>query len=186
MTTEPGFRSRCEQLLATLSLSHPFDVGEFLAAVAERRGRRIERIAAPLPATLPCGMLISTDDVDYIIHAVDTTPLHGQHIEMHEVGHLLLDHSAALDSLDVDAHPPTLDEQSAVRALLPDLSPELIRRIQRRTLYSDAQEREAELFASILLSRAYRSSMASWTTDHGDFAERLTRLRPAAPTHNGA
>ena len=185
MTSEPGFRSRCERLVATLPIPCPFDVGQFLAALAQRRGRCIDLIPTSLPATLPCGMLISTDDVDYIFHAVDTTPLHAQHIDMYEVGHLLLDHSAVISRLGANADVPALAEQTAVRSLLPDLSPELIRRILGRTVYSDAHEREAELFASLLLSRAYHPARRP-TVCRGDFAARLARLRSSRAVEGGA
>ena len=122
METVPGFRSRCEQLINTLPIPCPFDTRIFLANLAQRRGRHIELVPATLPATLPCGMLVSTDDADYIFHPIDTTPLHAQHIDMHEVGHLLLDHTAAPDNRDA-AEGPTLAEQGAVRLLLPTYHP---------------------------------------------------------------
>lgn len=125
-------------------------------------------------------MLVSTDDADYIVHVVGTTLLHAQHIDMHEVGHLLLDHSTAIESVHTDNQVPALAEQAAVRALLPDLSPELIRRILGRTVYSNKQEREAELFASMLLSRTSRR-VAGLGSSGVDFADRLTRLRSRAP-----
>lgn len=184
MTTEPGFRSRCEQLVATLPIPRPLEVNQFLAALAQQRGRRIELIPTILPATLPCGMLISTDDVDYIFHAIDTTPLHAQHIDMHEVGHLLLDHSAVISSVGATAHVPALAEQAAVRSLLPDISPELIRRILGRTVYTDVHEREAELFASLLLSRARHRGVPP-RADSADFADHLARLRSPRPRPAG-
>lgn len=169
--TASGFSHRCEQLIGALYIPDPFDMRKFLTGLARQRGRTIELIPATLPVTLPCGMLISTDDADYIFHATDTTPLHAQHIDMHEVGHLLLDH--AVESVDDQA--PMLAHQAAVRSLLPDLSPELIRRILGRTVYSDAHEREAELFASILLARTDLATAAAGGAS--DFAARLSLLR---------
>jgi hypothetical protein len=182
--TAPGFQSRCEQLISTLNIPQPFDMYAFLTSLAEQRGRRIELVPATLPATLPCGMLVCTDDVDYIFHAIDTTPLHAWHIDMHEVGHLLLDHAAILGRHGLDENLPALDEQTAVRLLLPDLSPELIRRILGRTGYSDAHEREAEVFASMLLS-ATNPGVPEARSE--DFTEHLSRLRvPAEPPAAGA
>lgn len=104
-----------------------------------------------------CGMLISTADVDYIFHAAGTTPLHALHIAMHEVGHLLLDDGADLEAAIPERERPSLAEQAVVATLLPSLPPALIRRVLGRTTYSDPVEREVELFASMLLVRAYRS-----------------------------
>lgn len=127
-----SIRHRCERLIAALPIPELFDVSTFLGRLARRRGRRIELIPATLPATLPHGMLISTDNVDYIFHAADATPLHAQHIAMHEVSHLLLDHATGNDAPGLRQDRPDLVEQDAVRSLLPDLSPALLRRILGR------------------------------------------------------
>jgi hypothetical protein len=147
-------RERCEQLITTLSIPEPFDISLFLSRLAARRGRRIELMSAALPTTPLCGMLVSTDDADYIFHAVDATPLHAQHIDMHEVGHLLLGHTSDTDIAGDRQVTHTLAEQDAVRTLLPSLSSALIRRVLGRNTYSNADECEAELFASMLLARA--------------------------------
>ncbi|HEX5113640.1 MAG TPA: hypothetical protein VFW65_00425 [Pseudonocardiaceae bacterium] len=119
-------------MIAALPIPELFDVSTFLGRLAQRRGRRIELVPATLPATLPLGMLVSTDDVDYIFHAADATPLHAQHIAMHEVSHLLLDDASGTDVAGVRRDRPDLVEQEALRSLLPDLSPALLRRILGR------------------------------------------------------
>lgn len=166
-------RERCEQLIETLPIPEPFDIPIFLSRLAARRGRRIELIAAALPSTPLCGMLVSTGDADYIVHAVDTTPLHAQHIDMHEVGHLLLGHTSSTGVAGGRQVRPDVAEQEAVRALLPSLSPALIRRVLGRTTYSDADECEAELFASMLLARVASPVMAM--AGRASLAERLSR-----------
>lgn len=161
-------RDRCERLISTLPLPEPFDVPILLGRLTERRGRRIELLPTALPATPLCGMLISTDEADYIFHAADATPLHAQHIVMHEVGHLLLGHISDSDVADV-----RLAEHEAVYTLLPSLSPTLIRRVLGRTTYSHVDEREAELFASMLLARVVSPGML--TAGRGGFTEHLRR-----------
>lgn len=101
-------------------------------------------------------MLIATAGVDYIFHAAGTTPLHAQHIAMHEVGHLVLDHGADPEATVGRPERLSLAEQAVVQTLLPSLPPAVIRRVLGRTTYSDPIEREVELFASMLLVRAYR------------------------------
>lgn len=170
---QPELHHRCEELINRLPIPDPFDVPTFLDRLTARRGRRIELVPAALSATLPCGMLISTDQADYICHAIDATPLHAQHIDMHEVGHLLLDHATDRNE-DIPQARPDLAEQAALRTLLPDLSQAMIHRILGRTTYSDRDEHEAEMFASMLLTRAY--SVAGGAPGRGDFAERLREL----------
>lgn len=166
--------NRCEQLIRTLPIPEPFDVPIFLSRLADRRGRRIELMPADLPTIPLCGMLISTDEADYIFHAVDATPLHTQHIDMHEVGHLLLGHPSDIDVASGLQARPDLAEQDTVRTLLPSLSPALIRRVLGRTTYSHSDEREAELFASLLLSGVV--SPVNRLADRPRFAEHLSRL----------
>lgn len=171
MTTEPARASReqlnpaiakrdmdsllrlsrcCEHLISTLPLPEPFDVSTFLANLARQRGRQIELIAA----AVPFGMLVTTSDTDYIVYPNNTTRLHAQHIALHEVGHLLLNHPTS-----------TVDRRAVAEALLPDLSPKLVRRILGRTTYSDNQEYEAESFASVLGHLTTRTSTSSLTAE---------------------
>lgn len=91
-------------------------------------------------------MLVSTDTTDYIFYAQDTTPLHQWHIVAHEVGHLLRGH----------AHASAL-EDAVARVLMPDLPIDLVRRVLGRSVYDDAEEREAELIAYAILRRALRA-----------------------------
>jgi hypothetical protein len=47
-----------------------------------------------------------------------------------------------------------IDGDELARLLFPNLGPALVRSSLARTAYSDAEEREAETFASVLLGRA--------------------------------
>lgn len=109
-------------------------------------GRPIEVLPVALGPGTPCGVLVSTDYADYICYPADTTALHAEHILLHEVGHLLCGHEG-------DA----VLEADAVRALVPDLSADLVRRVLGRTGYTQRQEMEAELLAT-LLARRVRSA----------------------------
>jgi hypothetical protein len=123
----------------------PFRPDTFVRAVAEHRDRRIELMPVPATAGAPCGLLMTTDRADYILYPVDTTELHQQHILMHEVAHLLCGHTG---TAEIDA--------AATRALMPNLSPELVRRVLGRTVYTETEEHEAELLASLIAQRAAR------------------------------
>jgi hypothetical protein len=130
--------------VAELDIDLPFDSAEFVARLARRRGRRIELVPIHARSATPCGILLSTDQADYLCYAVNTSPLHREHILLHEAGHLVCGHTG----------PSTMDVVPT--ALLPHLSDELVRRVLCRSSFDDAQERQAELFASLILHRAAR------------------------------
>jgi hypothetical protein len=86
-------------------------------------------------------------DSDYIFYERHTSGLHQEHIILHEVGHLLGSHRAS-----------TLLGSDLPQLLLPDLDPQMIGRVLSRTDYSEADELEAEVIASLILARASRWS----------------------------
>ncbi|MCX4749963.1 ParH-like protein [Kitasatospora sp. NBC_01287] len=140
--------------MAELELPDPFDAVRFVEGLAERRGRPIELIAVSGRPNLPCGLLVTTDQADCILYSADTTPLHQRHILLHEAAHLICRHD---------------ESAPASRTLLPHLSSELVHRVLGRTVYTEPQEREAELLASLILHRAQLDAdrrgggAASWT-----------------------
>lgn len=142
---------RAREVADAVSLPEPFDAGAFVAALAAERGRPIELMPVSAPEGAPCGLLMSTEHADYILYPTNTTALHRRHILLHEVGHLLCGHVGAdggADGVAIDA--------AAGRQLMPNLSPELVRRVLGRTTYTEVQEREAELVASLLAQRVVR------------------------------
>jgi hypothetical protein len=136
-------RRRCRRLARSLPLPVPFDLDRFIEAVSAERGRRIDVIAMTTTPNAPCGLLATTDEVDYILYADDTSPLHRQHILLHEIAHLLCGHHTA---------PPTARVEAG--GLLDQLPPALVNRVLGRTVYSQPQEQEAELLASLILCQA--------------------------------
>ncbi|MFI9723158.1 ParH-like protein [Streptomyces sp. NPDC052396] len=146
---------RCRALAGSLDLPVPFDAAELAVRVADRRRRPIELIPTPWQPGLPCGLLVTADQADYIVYAADTPPLHRQHILAHELAHLLCEHRG---------RPST--------GLLPHLSPQLVGRVLGRTVYSEPQEQEAELLASLMLHRALWSRPAPATDPFFDPAPR--------------
>jgi len=196
MTTDHAFRVRCRQIIQSLPIPHPFDEQSFFAAVARERGKHIELVSAPLGADLPCGLLVSTNEVDYIVHRTDTTALHAMHTDMHELSHLLLRHgqlpipsarAAAAQppaTGDADGHGERIGETQvtvdaaadALNLLLPQLSPRLIRRILGRSLFGTREEWEAETLASLLMVQIHHPAGVAahrWV----DLADHLAHLR---------
>ncbi|MFD9795251.1 ParH-like protein [Streptomyces sp. NPDC059070] len=153
-------RNRCRRIAGELRLPEPFSVVRLVAAVAEQRGRPLELLALPSLERVPCGVLVATDSRDYIGYPAATTVLHKQHIVLHEIGHLICGH------LDTSAEAPALSA-----ALAPHLSPELVRRVLGRSHYSDEQEREAELVASLIALRASAAGQDAQQAEGGQEPE---------------
>jgi hypothetical protein len=171
---------RCRRIVERLDLPRPFDVREFVGLLALERGRPIELIQVSARPNLPCGLTVSTDDADLILYSADTSALHRQHILLHEAAHLVCGHgdgafaggaagavtgvgataaASAAASADTVAGPAEIETAGpfgAIEALLPHLPAELVHRVLGRTVYSEPQEREAELVASLILYRVGR------------------------------
>jgi hypothetical protein len=120
---------------------------------------------------------VSTDRADYIGYPVATTPLHQQHIVLHEIGHLLCEHPGRSGPAD-----------SVARGLTTQLSDELVSRVLGRTAYDEQEEQEAELIASLALQRAVHHPVSA--PRPGPLAGRVRRLghvfgRPHRPASDG-
>ncbi|MGF1425602.1 ParH-like protein [Kitasatospora sp. LaBMicrA B282] len=171
---ERGLWRRCRRIAESLPLPEPFDIPTLTESLAGLRGKPIELVPLSGPEHSPCGILIGTDRADYIGYPVNTTALHQQHIVLHEIGHLLCGH-AGISPLGA----------TAVRTLTPRLSDELVRRVLGRSAYSESQEQEAELIASLALQRVLRrpGPPAGAVGELADQVERLSLLfgRPNRP-----
>lgn len=144
-----GLWRRCRAVVERLDLPDPFDAEGFIDQLARKRGRPIELIPLPFRPDRPCGLLVTTLRADVIIYSSDTTAMHRQHILLHEAAHLVCGH---------DGGPAST---AGTGTLLPHLSPALIQSVLGRTVYSEPQEREAELVASLIHHRVARGR--PWT-----------------------
>lgn len=160
-------RRYCEAKLADLAIPSPFDLDAFCAALGRDRGRPVVLVPIALPGRAPCGMWAVTDDADYIFVQKQTSPLHQALIGLHEVSHLLFGHtgSDAGGGTSGGAQRAGAERAGAERAgnridpvFAPNLDPETVRYMLRRTHYSAAAERQAELLASLILSQ-----VGAWT-----------------------
>ncbi len=153
---------RCRAISESLELPEPFDAAELIARLATSRGRPIDLIAVAARPGAPCGLLVTTGQADYIVYAEDTSALHRQHILVHEYAHLLLGHTSE----------PSPDP-GLTGGLLPNLSPDLVKKVLGRTVYLEPQEQEAELLASLILKRAL---LPGGRTRGDEWAHRLSPL----------
>ncbi|MDD1062728.1 ParH-like protein [Streptomyces cocklensis] len=173
MTIDRGHRRlwrSCRRTVDALELPVPFDTADFIRALAARRGRPIELIPVSARPHLPCGVLVTTAEADLILYAVDTTPLHQQHILLHEAAHLLCGHH---------------DDGSALAAaagiLIPGLPTALVERVLGRTVYTEPQEHEAELVASLILSRVTPQPRPQARTEAARLEVLFGRPEPPGP-----
>lgn len=142
---------RCRRTVEGLELPDPFDAEAFIASLAHERGRPIDLMPVTAQPDLPCGLVVTTDGADWIVYRADTTAVHRQHILLHEAAHLVCGHADATGSAAGAG-------AAAASSLMPHLSADLIRSVLGRTVYSEPEEREAELVASLILQRAQRRS----------------------------
>ena len=142
-----------DELLALarqLPIPVPWDREEFIANIAAERGRSIRLVPTDTAALDggPCGLWLASDDEDVILHETGTSDYHIDQIVCHEIGHMLLGHGRG--HADDHAEPAfdRLDE------LLPDIDPATVRAILGRTDFRADQERDAEMFASMIMIAA--------------------------------
>ncbi|MEU4218208.1 hypothetical protein [Actinoplanes sp. NPDC026623] len=151
-------------LLEAGDVPDPFTLDAFLIKLEARRGRRIILRSSDYVPGVACGMWLRLADVDVIVYA-RTAPLHEEHIVLHEVGHMLCRHQGG-----------TALGEDVTRVLMPDLDPAMVRSLLNRGAYTDIEEQEAELFATLLLERVADRRPSDNPVD-ADLAPELDRLR---------
>ncbi|MEU9982237.1 ImmA/IrrE family metallo-endopeptidase [Streptomyces sp. NPDC050856] len=126
------------------------DITAICEQVSRRRDRDIRLTSMELEDPSLHGLWIAVPTMDIIVYQADTSRSHQEHIIAHEIAHILCGH-------DFDGAP----KRSVPTDLFPDLDPELVRRSLQRSLYSDRDEQEAEMMASLILARARRDADTS-------------------------
>ncbi|RJQ75638.1 hypothetical protein D5S17_19660 [Pseudonocardiaceae bacterium YIM PH 21723] len=150
-------------MLREIGVVRPFSIERFCDRLEDLRGRPLQLHPRPVElAALPCGLYIRTTEVDHIFYDPDTSHMHQEHVILHELGHMLFDHSLdqPLDSL-LNGHLANAQDFGG--------SPQ---QAGIATGYSDDQERAAEVFATVVLETADRTP--DQLPPH-DFVTRLAR-----------
>lgn len=149
-------RRQCEAVVRTLDhrvgIPTPWDLNTFLDRLEQDRGRPIELI--PFTATVPgalCGIWVGTDSLDLIYHEEATSVLHQDHIILHEIAHMICEHTGT-----------TLLKAEHVRSMLQtDAIKDQVQTVLGRGAYTAVEEQEAELVATLILERASRIAHAA-------------------------
>ncbi|MEV0297655.1 hypothetical protein [Nocardia sp. NPDC050710] len=145
--------ARFEELGRLVPIPYPWDITEYIARVAEYRGRPITLCPIDVGALLGngcgtgSGLWIAREGDDVIMYGADTE-WHADHIIAHEIGHMLLGHGATASG------PGGAAADLPLRELMPSLSLETIRSALRREDYGSDREHAAETFADLLLVEA--------------------------------
>ncbi|MGQ7297992.1 hypothetical protein [Quadrisphaera sp. KR29] len=110
--------------------------------MSHRRGRSLRLLPHPGLGELS-GTWVALDDGDVVFYDEALHGMYREHVIAHELAHIAFGHG----------HDEVV-APDVIAALFPDLDPRTVRRMLRRGAYSDTEEREAEVFASMLLQRS--------------------------------
>lgn len=164
----PHFRQHQNQVradpLSGIEIPSPFDLQRFCTAVAERRGRPllIEEVDGVNGADQElCGVWVELDTADCIFIEASTSPMHRDHIVLHEISHMLLRHSS------VNGMGPGVD----LGGLFTSIDPRTVRSVLGRANFTSPQEREAEQLATKIAQLA-KPTPTSWS--HNPELDRLS------------
>ncbi|WP_238815461.1 hypothetical protein [Nocardia brasiliensis] len=132
----------------TVPLPNPWDLSAYLAAVAAHRGRSITLHTAPRAVLheIGCGaggLWVARTHDDIIVYDDEAIERNVDHLVLHQVGHMLLEHGERQDR--PDPLPPSL------AVLLPTMSPRSIEHALGRGDFGEEREREAEVFADMTM-----------------------------------
>lgn len=139
-------------LVGQLPLPVPWDIEAFVDNLARQLRRPIRLVpadTAPLKNS-PCGLWFITDAEDLIFYEAGTSHHHIQQIICHEIGHMVLGHATQCDT----QNRLTQMHLDLCREALPDFNPTRIHRVFGRENFIAEQEREAEMFAHLVLLAA--------------------------------
>ncbi|WP_082942882.1 hypothetical protein [Mycobacterium sp. 852002-40037_SCH5390672] len=136
-------------LVRALPVPTPWDRIAFIDSVARLRGRPI-RVVPTVDnlAISACGLWMKRDTDDIIIHEAGTSEYHIDQIVCHEIGHMMLGHDRGTASGSDGDHPKMIFA-TALAGLDPHIG-----EILGRTAFDDERERDAEMFASIVMLAA--------------------------------
>jgi hypothetical protein len=148
-------RRQCRALVKALDIPVPFDARLLAERIAADRGRPLDLVPAAMPNDAPSGIWFATPERDIILYEQNTSPLHQEQIQLHEFGHVLRKHDA-IGTTNPQTSRLLFPDPQTFRLLFPDLDPDVVNRSLHRSHYTENEEQEAELVASLILARARR------------------------------
>lgn len=152
--------SELAQWVASLDVPHPpacETIDEFLDGIGQARGRPITVVDAPMPTRKVCGLWLGYDTADTIVISDQLTGVQRDHVIMHEVAHVVLDHEGVNEDLAGGI---------LAGGLLTTLDPTAVRRVLGRSRrYSEDQERNAEMLGTFYQAGTRGLNRSTWIND---------------------
>lgn len=152
----PSTRSRVESVVERLAVPDDWTVAEFLTELERVRGRRIVRM--PLHDEAPvglCGLWLELPDHDLVMHRQADDPIQERHVVGHEAAHMLLGHA-----------PNTQLSRAGLATFLSglelddlDIDLSMVRAARGADDYDKQDEYEAELLATVIMTRARKDGV---------------------------
>ncbi len=158
-------RAACEALLDGLRVPEGGDIRQLCEHLGARRGRPIRLLPIELQCPHLYGLWLATDVADLIVYEAHTSKPHQEHIIAHELSHMICGHHSG----------GTMGDGTAGQ-LFPDINPDVVRGMLRRSGYSDHDEQEAETMASLILTRYRRRTAAPAPSASLEQAEAIARI----------
>jgi hypothetical protein len=158
-------RAACEALLDGLSVPDSCDIRQLCEHLGARRVRPIRLLPIELRSPGLYGLWLATDVVDLVVYEAHTSRPHQEHIIAHELSHMICGHHSG----------GTMDDGTAGH-LFPDIAPDVVRGMLRRSGYSDHDEQEAETMASLILTRYRRHTARPAPSAPLEQAEAIARI----------
>ncbi|EHR62373.1 hypothetical protein [Saccharomonospora cyanea] len=149
--TRSDVRRRCEALvdevLEATGVPQPWSINDWLDRLERVRGRDIDLCAVTWSPGDPTGAWQSRRDHDLIAYPGNTAGFHQDHIILHEIGHMLFEHTGRCALSDEEAH-----------RLAPSLRPSAFAHLFGRATAAE-EEYEAEQFAHLMHARVAASAV---------------------------
>ncbi|MGJ6127191.1 hypothetical protein QN239_31905 [Mycolicibacterium sp. Y3] len=157
--TPDALTERVLTAIGELDIPDPWGVEEFSRSVSRHTGRpiRIEPYpATSAPSERPCGIWIRGDSTDIVFFDPSTSRYHAEHTILHELGHVVMDRFGWPEQAPTGCDDVVASVSELLAGGLYELDAEVISQMLCRTSFENDQEEEAELFASLLMSRRHR------------------------------
>ncbi|MCM6778428.1 ImmA/IrrE family metallo-endopeptidase [Nocardia sp. CDC159] len=138
--------SRCRARIDALELDE-VDVMSVKARLEQRTGRTIHLVPTPLAFNQTSGLCLSSATEDFIVYNGTVSRTYRDHIIAHELGHLLAGHNGSSGATTEHLFPDLVIDKAHFRV----------------DGYSDPQEIEAEVLASLIQTRSRNRFPANTT-----------------------
>lgn len=159
-----AMRRAAKRKLESLHMPPCRDVVEFAEALSAKRGIPLHVLPVTIRPSDPCGLWLSTPEADFITYEAVASRPHQHHIIAHELGHMIYGHRGVSAASSV-----------TTQLLFPDLDPSLVQDLLGRSGYTERQEQEAEMMATIIQDRLREAPEAADPASADGILDRIRR-----------